>query len=290
MENPRIINLPMPSANESEKIKIVRILEEHGTADTVSIQYPDFSGLCINLASRLRITLADTILDIKPRHYQLLHVAEGQAAVTFPAGKRSILLINMPYAFISQFKERYPNEVQEYARAAQQKKHYTVSIEPRPISREMETTINLLCNFQTVSKELENQFLYQMIVSLILRHLGTTELSAEKKKIDTYVEIAQHLLTSEYRKAWTVDLLADTLGIHKKTLTSKFKRAFKVSPIKYLQNVRLDKARELLIRSASITQVAKHIGYKYTNDFTRAFQKKFGYPPIKVKQENFPNS
>jgi len=52
-----------------------------------------------------------------------------------------------------------------------------------------------------------------------------------------------------------------------------FKNNLKVSPVEYIQNLRVRKAKELLLNTnLSILQIAQMIGYKHNSSFTRVFK------------------
>lgn len=55
--------------------------------------------------------------------------------------------------------------------------------------------------------------------------------------------------------------------------TEWFKNKMKVSPVKYIQNLRMKKAKELLLNSSlSISQISQMVGYKHNSSFTKVFK------------------
>lgn len=55
--------------------------------------------------------------------------------------------------------------------------------------------------------------------------------------------------------------------------TEWFKNKMKVSPVDYIQNLRVRKAKELLLNSnLSILQISQMVGYDYNSSFTRVFK------------------
>lgn len=59
------------------------------------------------------------------------------------------------------------------------------------------------------------------------------------------------------------------------------KRLTGLSPVQYLQEVRLDKARQLLENRTydSIAKVADKVGYNDARSFSRSFKQRFGKLP-----------
>ena len=62
------------------------------------------------------------------------------------------------------------------------------------------------------------------------------------------------------------------------------KRLTGLTPVHYLQEMRLDAARQLLENRVyqSIAQVASKVGYDDARAFSRSFQKRFGKLPSEV--------
>lgn len=55
--------------------------------------------------------------------------------------------------------------------------------------------------------------------------------------------------------------------------TEWFKNKMKVSPVEYIQNLRVEKAKELLLNSnLSILQISQMVGYEHNSSFTRVFK------------------
>lgn len=66
-----------------------------------------------------------------------------------------------------------------------------------------------------------------------------------------------------------------------------FKKETDITPIQYLDELKMKKAIELLNHKAfTIEQISDSIGYKNQFYFTRRFKKYYGMPPSKYKQKN----
>lgn len=70
---------------------------------------------------------------------------------------------------------------------------------------------------------------------------------------------------------------------------SSFKRDFKAvyntSPLQWIRNRRLDKAKEMLIHSSlSVTEVCFSTGFENVSHFSKVFKLRFGIPPSTLKQ------
>ncbi|THF83279.1 AraC family transcriptional regulator [Cohnella fermenti] len=79
----------------------------------------------------------------------------------------------------------------------------------------------------------------------------------------------------------TVQQVADYAGIHRSYFSSRFARLVGMSPQKYLQKIRMDKASRLLAETeATITEIALSLGYPNLYTFTRAFKTYFKATPM----------
>lgn len=87
-------------------------------------------------------------------------------------------------------------------------------------------------------------------------------------------------LPSNLQENLSLDSIADRLSVSKRHLSRLFREEFSCSPAKYVESLRLDLALELLSkRKMSISEIATNIGFKSTDSFRRAFERKFSTSP-----------
>ena len=79
----------------------------------------------------------------------------------------------------------------------------------------------------------------------------------------------------------SVSMLAETFYMSESTLLRQLKRLTGLTPVQYLQEIRLNEARHLLENRVydSIAQVASKVGYADTRSFSRSFKQRFGKLP-----------
>lgn len=83
----------------------------------------------------------------------------------------------------------------------------------------------------------------------------------------------------------TVQQVADFAGVHRSYFTQVFTSQAGMPPMKYLQQIRMDKARKLLMdTNASITEIALSLGYPNLYSFTRAFKLYFKESPVTLRK------
>jgi signal transduction histidine kinase/DNA-binding response OmpR family regulator len=86
--------------------------------------------------------------------------------------------------------------------------------------------------------------------------------------------------------ALSVSSLAYEFAMSESTLLRQLKRLTGLSPIQYIQEVRLSEARKLLENRTynSVAQVASKVGYDDARSFTRSFKQRFGKLPSELME------
>lgn len=80
--------------------------------------------------------------------------------------------------------------------------------------------------------------------------------------------------------------LADLIHISEYRFSHLFKESMGISPLNYINEVRLKKAHLLLEKKEhSISEIAEAVGFSDYNNFGRLFRRFYGYPPSKVFNE-----
>lgn len=102
--------------------------------------------------------------------------------------------------------------------------------------------------------------------------------------LKTKLFTAQKILVERHANPPTVAELARQVGLNRSTLCAEFKRIFGSSVFEFLQDYRMNKARELLHDgNLAISQVAETVGYQHATNFTAAFKRHFGYLPKELR-------
>lgn len=102
---------------------------------------------------------------------------------------------------------------------------------------------------------------------------------------DGLVLTVQHKLEKHFSAPLTVTEMAAWVHISPRTLQRRFQTATGVSPIRYLQKLRLGKAQEKLESSRqSLEEIAAAVGYEDISSFRQLFRRQFGLSPSKYRQ------
>jgi len=122
-----------------------------------------------------------------------------------------------------------------------------------------------------------------MFVEAIRRHIES--LPADQQGWlaglrDRFVGRALALMHAEPSRAWTVDELAERVGLSRSALADRFAQLLGVPPMQYLTRWRLQLAADLLRGGKrSVAQIAAEVGYESEAAFNRAFKREHGASP-----------
>jgi len=84
---------------------------------------------------------------------------------------------------------------------------------------------------------------------------------------------------------WTLDALAQDVGLSRSALTERFARYLGQGPMAYLTDWRLELAAESLRNTnRSVLQIAGEVGYESEAAFNRAFKRRFAAPPARYRK------
>jgi transcriptional regulator GlxA family with amidase domain len=97
---------------------------------------------------------------------------------------------------------------------------------------------------------------------------------------DSLVAKAQYRLQQNLRKSLTIKGLAAELAVSQRTLTRRFNSALGMQPLTYLQNLRIEAAKQLLeITDMNVETIIHEVGYSDASSFSRLFQERTEMTP-----------
>ena len=99
-----------------------------------------------------------------------------------------------------------------------------------------------------------------------------------KGQIDTVIG-TRHYINNHFDKALNLDLLSHIRFTSKFHLLRLFKRYYGQTPKQYLIEKRLQQAKELLRKGASISGTCFDIGFESPSSFSTLFKTRFGLTP-----------
>lgn len=132
-------------------------------------------------------------------------------------------------------------------------------------------------------------YLMQMLLLVIRercepmeRPVGCAFESANKKYV---VEQIMNYIEDHYSEKISLDQIAENMYLSPFYISRIFKSETGNAPIRYLINIRLEKAKELLEGGyeGSIQEVAAQVGYDDAYHFSKLFKKRYGISPSQAR-------
>lgn len=103
---------------------------------------------------------------------------------------------------------------------------------------------------------------------------------------DERISKALKLIQEFPEKEWTLEALSSAAGMSRSLFCNEFKRLVGETPLSYLTNWRMTRARELLVTGkGNMSEVAMDVGYQSEAAFNRVFKKKVGVTPASFRRD-----
>lgn len=116
------------------------------------------------------------------------------------------------------------------------------------------------------------------------------EFEYKDKELHTYIQDAINFINSNYMNSITVNEIANHVNLSRSYLYKMFIKNLKVSPQKYLINLRMYKATLLLKNTKfPIGEVANKVGYSDSLLFSKTFSKYFSMSPLNYRNNKLNN-
>lgn len=104
-------------------------------------------------------------------------------------------------------------------------------------------------------------------------------------KHSAFVERVHSFLQKHLDQKYSLEALAHTMSMTPRTLMRRYKQQTHSTPLLYLQQKRMQKAKQLLINSElSVEQVAEQVGYQDVNGFRKVFYREVGERPSEFRK------
>lgn len=95
---------------------------------------------------------------------------------------------------------------------------------------------------------------------------------------------AIHIMTDNIQSPLSPSVIASDIGISTRQLERLFGKFLNTSPKKYFMELRLDRARNLLLQTeSSVTEVAFACGFESAGHFSRVYRAAFGVTPMQQR-------
>jgi AraC family transcriptional activator of mtrCDE len=127
-----------------------------------------------------------------------------------------------------------------------------------------------------------------LFVMMLRAHLETAEATAGVFQLLSRPATMRALaaMMTDPMRAWSLDELASTAAMSRASLVRAFQKAGAPAPLAFLAELRLAIARRRLSDGgASVEQIAVEVGYQSQAAFSRAFMRKYGVRPGKLRSD-----
>ena len=138
-----------------------------------------------------------------------------------------------------------------------------------------------------------NGYLLEILVRIVRERsgIGAEMPEAEPPHIEMFkgVDVAalMQYIDFNYSRIICLEDLSTLAGVNKTTLISIFKELYGTTPIRYINRIRLVKARELLVNTdASIGEIAELVGFQSIHYFSRFFKAKENCTPMEYRMRS----
>lgn len=131
------------------------------------------------------------------------------------------------------------------------------------------------------SPQLASECAKKLLVDIASRSQTPYSITAFKKNhADSDILKIQIWLENNMSESVRMEKVVETFGLSVRNFIRRFKAATDQTPVQYLQNLRIERAKHLLESSKmSFEQITMNVGYEDVNSFRRLFKEKVGTSP-----------
>ena len=109
-------------------------------------------------------------------------------------------------------------------------------------------------------------------------------LDQQKRHNDSPIQSAQQWMESNFSSDFLLEEVAEKVGLSLRSFRRRFTDATGEPPIQYLQRIRLETAKHLLVSSTlGIDQIAYRVGFEDPSYFSRLFKQKLNVTPSEYR-------
>ena len=167
----------------------------------------------------------------------------------------------------------------------------TADAQTAPASRVSPVTAELLDPFQRLLALLDGPNDIPVLAPLFEREILYRMLQGPQGGVLRQIALASGRLSqvrqaiawikTHYDQSLRIEALAGMAGMSAASFHRHFKDATAMSPLQYQKNLRLQRARSLLIANADASRAGYAVGYESASQFSREYARLFGAPPAR---------
>lgn len=239
----------------------------------------EYSRLCTIIQGEKFITINKDKIKYDTNQYLLLP-SEFNVHMEINQPTKAVVY-ELNSQLIKQASEKVSNEYSIDYKTLSQNNYYVGNI-----NTELKDILNRITD--KLQKKGEN---FECIIDLYAQELVYNLVSNKGARQVLYLEInnpvnkAIRYMNDNYMQPISIKQLSYNLNMSEANFCQYFKRITTLTPNEYLRNVKLRKAKGLLLQT-SVTEVAFSLGYENISYFISLFKKKYGITPKQYQKMN----
>lgn len=233
--------------------------------------------------SQLKVSPSD-VYDFKLGMHNIFYFPKCKGRLTSSRGKHDVFILSVP---IQDFKDYLPTDETIFCRfrsELSQERASCLRHENGAITHQIYQIIEDLCQ-SNPEEEVKRLFIRAKVFELLsvqLQNLCSfcSTSAVINRQLVEKMYAAKEFMTGNLGEYYSLKSLAKKVGTNEYTLKKEFKTLFGDTVFGFWNNLKMDKAQELLIQNEkSIAEISEIVGYKNPQHFSTAFKRKFKIAP-----------
>ncbi len=220
----------------------------------------------------------------EPNNHNIIYYTNAKGAFEIKKGRLSLIRINFSIDFLKQFLPQ-GKKFKDFRKQIKKNKTGKLNRSNYPITPSMHFIIKEIWHSKRTGF-FRKMHMNAMVLELLLLQLdqsNTTNQSSLSILEEEKILKIKDYITQHYTQPLTLQLLSKKFGTNDFALKKGFKAIFGMTVFGYIVDLKMNKAKELLIdKRLPVGEVSEIVGYKNPQHFSTAFKKKFGVTPSKL--------
>lgn len=185
-----------------------------------------------------------------------------------------------------------------------------ISFDDAVFNQDMQDVFQALCTAKIISIDRVNEFIFKDLLKkiekeykegaahykpliksyirelliLLIRHKKSG--NQEKKEEDEFFYAVQDYIVENFNADLSLRSLSKCFYLSESTLSRKFKNAFGMNLVEYINYIRILNAEKMLVETNKpVSHIAELCGFQDSNYFSTVFKRIIGKPPMKYRKE-----
>ncbi len=230
-----------------------------------------------------------TQFQFKKNQY-ILHYTPEESKAELWTDQESIMYLQIQIKYQYIFNLIDPESNKENAEILEKMIHnnfiFLYKVTPPTMTVEMHMILREIMSYAQKGV-MQKLFIEAKIIKLLI--LIFDQFNEKDTAVDFYQAplVIKKFVDENYHRNLKVQEISKILGINETKIRKEFKIHYHTTISDYLSELRMLKAKKMIInKDLMIKEIAIDCGYEYVQNFTRAFKKKFGVSPEKLRMSS----